>query len=213
MGLQKKVAFPFDRRKPTCVFSDKLTSQIWDMHDPRLLSYKDDWDPESLSLLSQSTDLVTDAWYCRAFLDLTVSRRPNFIDSNIMVVISLVGTMSFATYALDPSELGDRQSCVLTLVLTTVAYKYVTTSMIPEISLRDNDRHYHLCMHVSSGIYDVEYMLTSLIVSLTSERQALGIAWFGILVSFLIKSIILGRKRNQYTSDCEEKVEGFFESE
>lgn len=146
------VALTFDKTKPTRVSSQALQSQTWSLSSPRLMSYNSDWDLDSLPLLSQSIDSATGARYSRAYLALTVSRRPNWVLWNVMTIMTLVGFFTFATYALDPSELGDRQSCVLTLVLTTVAFKYVTMNMMPEISYVTMVRIFYMYITFSSDI-------------------------------------------------------------
>ena len=108
-----KVALSFDRERPTQVSSQSFISQTFELKAPRLLSYADDWDEDSLPLLSKAAESATGARYCRAYLALTVQRKPNFVLWNVMVIMTLVGFLSFATYALPPEELGDRQAAVL----------------------------------------------------------------------------------------------------
>ena len=206
------VALSFDKIKPTRVSSQALTSQTWEMSAPRLLSYNSDWDRKSLPMLSQSTDSASGARYCRLYLALTISRRPNFIMWNVMVIMALVGFLSFATFALDPSELGDRQACVLTLVLTTVAFKYVTTSMMPEISyVTMMDVVIYSCMFLQAFM-----MLGICIVANIDDPDrvvdfccaaVLAAGWLGTLIWFAIRSLWLNRQRDQYLKMCHEKFE------
>jgi len=214
----EKVALSFDMMKPTRVSSTALTSQTWDLYSPRLLSYSSDWDKKSMPFLSQSSDSATSARYCKAYLALTAARRPNFTMWNVMVIMTLVGFMSFATYALDPADLGDRQACVLTLVLTTVAFKYVTTSMMPEISyvtMMDVviyscmflQAAMMLCICISANIDDPDRTFDFLSVG------ALSAVWIMVLVWFTIKSILLDKKRNLYISDCDRKFYAMQNSE
>ena len=205
------VALSFDKRKPTRVSGVALTSQTWDMYKPRLFAYDTDWDNESMPLLSQSTDSVTGARYCRAYLALTLCRRPNFIMFNVMTIMTLVGTFSFATFALDPSELGDRQACVLTLVLTTVAFKFVTTQMMPEISyVTMMDVVIYACMFLQG------FMLLSICISANVQDPVmfdygsaivLGTGWLGILMWFCVRSLLLTKGRNKYIYECNQKFQ------
>jgi len=206
----ESVALSFDKQKPTRVSSAALTSQTWEMSDPRLLSYNSDWDADSPPLLSQSTDSASGARYCRAYLAMTISRRPNFILWNVMVIMAMVGFLSFATFALDPADLGDRQACVLTLVLTTVAFKYVTTSMMPEIS-------YVTMMDVviySSMLLQACMMICICIVANIDDPDrfydycsfvVLGAGWVGILIWFAIRSLYLSKTREKYIAECRRK--------
>jgi len=206
----ESIALSFDNQKPTRVSSAALTSQTWEMAAPRLFSYDSDWDADSLPLLSQSTDSASGARYCRAYLALTISRRPNFIIWNVMVIMALVGFLSFGTFALDPSELGDRQACVLTLVLTTVAFKYVTTNMMPEISyVTMMDAVIYSCMFLQAFM-----MLSICIIANIDDPDrfydycafaVLGASWAWVLIWFTIRSLHLNRERKHYLACCHDK--------
>lgn len=205
------VALSFDKQQSSRVSSTSLNSQTWTMSDPRLLSYNSDWDTKSLPLLSRSTDSASGARYSRAYLALTVSRRPNFILWNIMLIMALVGSLSFATFALDPNELGDRQAVVLTLVLTTVAFKFVTTTMMPEISyVTMMDVVIYSCMLLQAFMM----LCICIVANMDDEDQqfydnctfiTLGVGWLGVLIWFTIRSFHSSKTRERYVAICNRK--------
>ena len=142
---------------------------------------------------------------------MTVARNPGYVMWNVMFIMALVGFFSFATYVLDPSEVGDRQAVVLTLVLTTVAFKFVTMSMMPpDIPyLTMLDVVIYSCMMLQAFM-----LLFVCITSRVSELELqllldtiflsiLASAWLGILCWFFIKFIIIRFRREKYLRQCE----------
>jgi len=160
-------------------------------------------------LLTQKSDSATGAQYCRAYIAIPLSRRSKFVGMNVMFIMTLIGFFSFATYAIEPSDLGDRQSVVLTLVLTTVAFKYVTMSMLPEIP--------YLTM-IDTIIYGVmviqALMLLAICISASiGEKDSqnyfddcafifLGVGWFSLLLWFTVKFTYLYYAREKYLHKC-----------
>ncbi|KAH3765081.1 Gamma-aminobutyric acid receptor subunit gamma-3 [Pelomyxa schiedti] len=61
-----------------------------------------------------------------------VQRYSSYFMWNVVFVMLLIVSMSFLTWALAPEEGGDRLSLNLTLLLTSVAYKYVIASYLPK---------------------------------------------------------------------------------
>ena len=67
--------------------------------------------------------------------------------------MSALSLMTFLQFDIDPYDVADRASITLTLVLTAVAYKLVTASMLPAISyLTLLDKFISMCiMHRPQG--------------------------------------------------------------
>jgi hypothetical protein len=61
-------------------------------------------------------------------------RKPQYYIYNVLVPILLLSLMAFAVFFFEVSELGDRLSVALTLVLTSVAFKFVVAADLPKIS-------------------------------------------------------------------------------
>ena len=143
---------------------------------------------------------------------LSIARKPDYIIGNVMIILSLVGSLSFAAYSLDPVQnQSGRLSLIVTLVLTTVTFKNTVRNMMPEIS-------YITLMDMV--IYSTMVLLAAMIVciciagnnddpdELFDNSSAITLAglWFLTLSTFVVKSFVLRNKRNKYMSSCEEKL-------
>ena len=152
---------------------------------------------------------------------MTVARNPGYVMWNVMFIMALVGFFSFATYVLDPSEVGDRQAVVLTLVLTTVAFKFVTMSMMPpDIPyLTMLDVVIYSCMMLQAFM-----LLFVCITSTISELElqlfldkfflcTLAAAWLSILIWFLVNFLIILIRRQKYLKLCQKIFHEKFDEE
>ncbi|XP_077995614.1 cys-loop ligand-gated ion channel-like isoform X2 [Glandiceps talaboti] len=63
-----------------------------------------------------------------------VSRRIGYYLWNVALIMFLIVGMSFASFSVDPAEPADRLSVTLTLLLTSVAFKFVVSQSLPTIS-------------------------------------------------------------------------------
>jgi len=205
----KRVAISFDKFQRSVVESESLTSQTYLLHGPRLFSYRGDCEQNSLPLLTRRSDSATGVLYCKAYFAITLSRRSKFVWLHVMLIMTLIGSFSFATYALEPSDLGNRQSVVLTLVLTTVAFKYVILNMLPEIP------YLTMIDYIVYGVMVIQaIMLVSVCVSFKSiegsnqdyvDKCGLIITascWCGLLLWFLVRGSYLYYAREKYVKLC-----------
>jgi len=69
-----------------------------------------------------------------AELQLRIERNPWYYLANVVVPLFLIVMLSMCAFALPVSDLSDRMSVVLTLVLTSVAFKYVVAGYLPKMS-------------------------------------------------------------------------------
>ncbi|XP_070560479.1 cys-loop ligand-gated ion channel-like isoform X3 [Ptychodera flava] len=63
-----------------------------------------------------------------------VQRRIGFYLWNVALIMFLIMCMTFASFSVDPFEPADRLSVTLTLLLTSVAFKFVVSQSLPTIS-------------------------------------------------------------------------------
>ena len=54
-----KVGISFDKFNPSTVSSQALTAQTWELCDPRIMSFRDDWDVGTKPLLTDKLDSAT----------------------------------------------------------------------------------------------------------------------------------------------------------
>jgi hypothetical protein len=65
---------------------------------------------------------------------ITIQRRVGFYISNVLFPIFLLVFISFISFILDASALGERMTITLTLLLTLVALKYIVAQYLPTTS-------------------------------------------------------------------------------
>ncbi|XP_070560478.1 neuronal acetylcholine receptor subunit alpha-9-II-like isoform X2 [Ptychodera flava] len=76
-----------------------------------------------------------------------VQRRIGFYLWNVALIMFLIMCMTFASFSVDPFEPADRLSVTLTLLLTSVAFKFVVSQSLPTISyLTILDKYILFCM-------------------------------------------------------------------
>ena len=66
-------------------------------------------------------------------IKLQVARLPLFYLYNVIGVMLMISLLGFAVFALPADALADRINTVLTLLLTTIAFKFVVADTIPKI--------------------------------------------------------------------------------
>lgn len=130
----------------------------------------------------------------------------------------LVGLLSFSSYFVDPNSIGDRQSVVLTLVLTTVAFRFVTVSMLPEIPyLTMLDVVIYGCL-LLQALMLVAICVVAVIKDEGKQRLADNIAFGTLTFLFLslfgwfsIWFVITTQRREKYLNECRESFAKTFD--
>jgi hypothetical protein len=64
----------------------------------------------------------------------SVSRKPQYHMFNVFAVVFILTVLSGTGFAIDVTDVGQRMSAILTLILTNVAFKYVISQSIPHVS-------------------------------------------------------------------------------
>jgi hypothetical protein len=72
--------------------------------------------------------------YASMSVDFVATRKFPYHIFNIYFPLFLLTGMLFCSFAVDPSEAADRLSLTLTVVLASVAYKYIVSQDLPRIS-------------------------------------------------------------------------------
>jgi len=124
----------FSEVQRSSVSANAIISQLFQMRRPRLLAYDSDaWaSGRDLSLLSRPEESRTGVRYCRAHISLTLKRHASYYAWNIVTMQLLIGLANFATFVIEPADVADRLATIITLILASAAFKFVTTSMLPE---------------------------------------------------------------------------------
>ena len=118
----------------SAVSSNASISQVFQMGPPRLIDYESDWDSDiDLPLLSLPHESRTKARYCRAHIGLVMARNSSYYVANILCVNNVVLCISnFSVFFVPPDDGANRINILITLILASAAFKFVSTSMLPE---------------------------------------------------------------------------------
>ena len=97
--------------------------------------------------VTDSTESASGVQYSVLDASVCVTRRAGFWVMNVVFPIFLITLTNAASYTVPPTEVADRCSISLTLMLTTVAYKYIIADKLPAISyLTLIDKYVLLCL-------------------------------------------------------------------
>ena len=67
-------------------------------------------------------------------IEVQLKRKYEYWLYNVIVLLASISSVVFATFALEPNEIGERLSLILTLLLTSVAFKFVISDAVPKVS-------------------------------------------------------------------------------
>mmetsp|Transcript_39554 Transcript_39554/g.51051 ORF Transcript_39554/g.51051 Transcript_39554/m.51051 type:complete len:401 (-) Transcript_39554:1625-2827(-) len=189
----------------SCVSKGALNHQVLSLHEPRAYDYTSDHDDGCLPLLSDPSESNSNVQYNRIHIALVCTRNPYYVLTNVVTMHFLVGTTCFTTFALEADDIADRINLLVTLILATAAFKYVSTTMLPEtnyISVVDT---------VGYGVMCIEFtlcILQSILPHACSEDQLSVVdnfmflltacSWVALLVWFFWTCKKLLKKRQKY---------------
>lgn len=88
----------------------------WGVHEPSV-------ERSGQSVIAHKASTVT----------LRVSRLPLFYLYNVVGVMLMLSLLGFSAFSLPRGDLSDRLNIVLTLLLTTIAFKFVVSDTIPKV--------------------------------------------------------------------------------
>jgi len=106
---------------PRNVLSDRVRLPEWDIEEIRVRHT-----PEYYGFINQT--------FSRFRIELHVARRPAFYVWKIISIEALLVILSWVVFLLDPTDLGDRSTVAVTLLLATVAFSYVIGGITPRTS-------------------------------------------------------------------------------
>ncbi|XP_028408100.1 uncharacterized protein LOC114530689 isoform X3 [Dendronephthya gigantea] len=82
-----------------------------------------------------------------------VKRKPNFYTWNVALIVSLIMALTFCSFAVDITSPEERLGVTLTLLLTSVAFKFVVAQSLPNVSyLTYLDQYVISCMVIQCVI-------------------------------------------------------------
>ena len=84
--------------------------------------------------VSDASESATELTYSKLEIQTTVYRKPGFWFWNIIVPNFIIAMTMLSSYAVEANELADRCGITVTVLLALVAFRYVISDRMPEIS-------------------------------------------------------------------------------
>lgn len=98
------------------------------------------------------------------------TRDPTYYLTNVVLVLFIVSLMAVTVSAMDTSDFASRSSLLVTLVLTAVAFKFVTAEYIPKVSYSTYLDHYSLMAFAFLSMVVVESYIIYFLDSSLAQR-------------------------------------------
>lgn len=148
-----------------------------------------------------------------ATLDIVFNaqRRYTFHIWNVFLPVFLLTAMQFSVFAVEVADVADRLGVTLTLVLASVAYKYVVSEKLPNISYLTMCDFYVLgsfmfmaavvCQNAAGGFVSQDDLDAAVDQDTMSQRAFIAVFVAGNLIYLCIVAWALGRRRTSGTGD------------
>eukprot|EP01079_Euglenida_sp_SAG-EU17-18_P003612 gene3612-674_t len=119
-------------RKSTYLEQDAVL-QDWLFFPPRFLAVGSPEAKGDPPLLSDPRHSAVGCRYSSCYVTGQAARRTGFYNWNIFLPLFILNLLSFSYLFVPPADLADRLSILLTLLLTTIAFKLVIAFVLPQI--------------------------------------------------------------------------------
>ena len=149
-----------------------------------------------ISAYSHITPIVDYNHEPRMLILCRIERKSNYYILNIQLPLFIITTCSFTSLFVDSSEIGDRLSVSVTILLAAIAYQYVIVEMLPHSSHLSYMSLFILATLIEAALIIIENSIAHHISDHVSEIAMIVILvlmWIGINVSFII---IGGRRKS-----------------
>ena len=124
---------------------------------------------------------------------LHVKRKFGFYLWNIAFLMCLITALTFTTFVVEVDAIGDRLQITITLLLTSVAFKYYVQQFLPTVSyFTFLDRYVLSCLIFQFGMALIHNTTSGLITS-TESLETFEVISFevGLLLFFLINAVFV----------------------
>lgn len=156
-------SYPFDSQD--CTVAVQLRTREYDLKYVRNPDRKSTFERSFVHLAEWDTLRPTDehvegtdmSSFC---LRLRMKRKPQFVLIHVMFPLGLFTTITWLSYCIPYTNIGERLSCALTLLLTSVAFKLAATQDLPKLPYSTYVDHYIManmiiqmivCIHIGIG--------------------------------------------------------------
>ena len=165
------------------------------------------------------------AQYSVLRMTLEIERQPHYWVNNVFFPMFVIVSSGFASFFVPRTELADRSSITVTLLLALVAFKLVIADKLPHLSYSTHiDRYVVLCFvmlammifwqaFAAVGLLPEEYLAsTRTVVDPAGESGRVEIPWLGIggfvvwLLAHVLAYVSLRFRRPHVHSDLQEEA-------
>ena len=171
--------FPFDFQELTLDFT-MLTRQldlIFELNPLRGSEFNQQNSQMHEWILSHTTEkfeVQKENKYLPVFhITLHCKRRAGYYLINVMIPVLLITSLTWLGYSIPSHDLGSRLEAVLTLVLTSVAFKFVVAGHLPRLSYSTLCDHYMILSLLFQTAIATEIGLTAVLVEDDDFKQTL----------------------------------------
>ena len=205
--------FPFDYQDLTLVLTSNWeVSHVTLQKDPNRddnirtwnFTARQEWDLQQHVLTESTENQPEEGSSPNIFplykVRLHVRRQFGFYLYNIALIMCLITALTFTSFAVGADSIGDRIQITLTLLLTSVAFKYYVQQFVPTVSyLTFMDKYILSCMIFQFGMAAAHNSVAGLISSKSSLRYFEWVC-FGVgLLVFVAINIFFGIMSFVYT--------------
>lgn len=141
-------------------------------------------------------------------------RRAGFFIWNVLLIMTLISSLSIATFSVDRDKPQNRLQLSFTLVLTGVAFKFVANQSIPKISYLTQLDRYILGSMTFLYLICVWHAIVVTISDIDIGKQADKWAFVSFIlifaifqIAYFISVLIQGYRRWRHVKSIEEKYE------
>lgn len=219
--------FPFDIQDLTLIISTELSEaeveleeDLEEMSSVQIDSFAKEQEWTLHECVSFTPKVTTKAYTNPKFKNSTVvagcfaGRRAGFFIWNVMLIMTLISSLSLATFAVDRGLPQNRLQLSFTLVLTGVAFKFVANQSIPKISYLTHLDRYILGSMIFLYLVCIWHGVVTLIEGAAAGAEAdrdafivFASSFACLQVMFIISVVISGYQRYSNVKKIERKYQ------
>ncbi|CAH1248298.1 CHRNA6 [Branchiostoma lanceolatum] len=131
-------------------------------------------------------------------ITMHVKRKSGFYVWNVALLMFLIMSLSFTAFSVSPDKPESRLSVSLTLLLTSVAFKFMISQNLPTISyLTLLDKYVLLCM-IFQCLVAVQNALVSAVTNpVVFDRVSMAVLGGLVIFAHLVLGIVIWRKKRK----------------
>ena len=158
---------------------------------------RQEWDLQQHVLVESTRNIPEEASSPNIFplykVRLHVKRQYGFYIYNVALIMCLITALTFTSFAVDVDSIGDRVQITLTLLLTSVAFKYYVQQFVPTVSyLTLMDKYILSCMVFQFSMAAVHNSVAGLIKNKNSLNYFEWACFGSGVFAFVVIHIVFG---------------------